>query len=148
VNKTNIYRISNNSWECLGNESGTFYWVTVFTVSPSSIIYLVEDFMLSSTLVDTNKLYINKNNEWIRLKPEFMNSRLSFFTALKADRRDYCWAADIEGSSYLLHVFNGSVWELAPPALFNGDKISTIETDFDNNIWIGTSKTGVFILKQ
>ena len=148
VNKTNIYRISDNSWECLGNENGTFYWVTVFTVSPSKIIYLMEDFMLSSTLADTNKLYINKDNEWKRLKPDFMNSRLSFFTALKADRRDYCWAADIEGNSYLLHVFNGSTWELAPTGLFNGDKISTIETDFDNNIWIGTAKNGVFILKQ
>ncbi|MBN2522019.1 MAG: hypothetical protein JXB24_02045 [Bacteroidales bacterium] len=148
VNKTNVYRISDDSWECLGNEDGTFYWVTVFTVSPSSIIYLVEDFMLSSTLADTNKLFINKNNEWKRLKPDFMKSRLSFFTALKADRRDYCWAADIEGSSYLLHVFNGITWELAPTGLFNGDKISTIETDFDNNIWIGTAQNGVFILKQ
>jgi ligand-binding sensor domain-containing protein len=148
VNKTNIYRISGDSWECLGNENGTFYWVFVFTVSPASKIYLIEDFMLSSSTADTNKLYVYKNNEWKRLKPDFMNSRLSFFTALKADRRDYCWAADIEGNSYLLHVFNGSAWESAPPGLFNGDKISTIETDFDNNIWIGTAKNGVFILKQ
>ena len=148
VNKTNIYRISGDSWECLGNENGTFYWVTVFTVSPSSIIYLIEDFMLSSSSADSTKLHVCKNNEWKRLKPDFMNSRLSFFTALKADRRDYCWAADIEGNSYLLHVFNGSGWESAPPGIFNGDKISTIETDFDNNIWIGTSQNGVFILKQ
>jgi ligand-binding sensor domain-containing protein len=148
VNKTNIYRVSEDSWECLGNENGTFYWVTVVSVSPSRIIYLLEDFMLSSTLADTNNFYVYKNNEWKRLKPDFMNSRLSFFTALKADRRDYCWAADIEGNSYLLHVFNGSEWESAPPGLFNGDKISTIETDFDNNIWIGTAKNGVFILKQ
>ena len=83
VNKTNIYRISDKSWECLGNENGTFYWVTVFTVSPSSIIYLMEDFMLSSTLADTNKLYINKNNEWKRLRPDFMNSRLSFLRPSK-----------------------------------------------------------------
>lgn len=148
VNKTNIYRVSNDSWKCLGNEYGTFYWVTVVTVGPSNTIYLLEDFMLSSSTADTNKFYIYKNYEWKRLKPDFMNSRLSFFTALKADRRDYCWAADIEGNSYLLHVFNGGRWESAPPGLFNGDKISTIETDFDNNIWIGTAKNGVFILKQ
>lgn len=148
VNKTNIYRITGNSWECLGNENGTFYWVTVVTVSPSSIIYLLEDFMLSSTTADTNKFYINKNNEWKRLKPDFMNSRLSFFTALKADRRDYCWAVNIEGNSYVLHVYNGSTWEQPSPGLFNGDKITTIETDFDNNIWIGTAKNGVFILRQ
>jgi ligand-binding sensor domain-containing protein len=148
VNKTNIYKITDNSWECLGKESGTFYWVTVVTVSPSSIIYLLEDFMLSSTTADTNKFYIYRNSEWKRLKPDFMNSRLSFFTALKADRRDYCWAVDIEGNSYVLHVYNGTVWEKAPQGLFNGDKITVIETDFDNNIWIGTSQNGVFILKQ
>lgn len=148
VNKTNIYRITGNSWECLGKESGTFYWVTVFTVSPSRIIYLLEDFMLSSSNADTNKLYINRNNEWKRMKPDFMNTRLSFFTALKADRRDYCWAVNIEGNSYVLHVYNGSVWEKAPEGLFNGDKITVIETDSDNNIWIGTSQNGVFILKQ
>jgi len=148
VHKTNIYRISGDSWECLGNENGTFYWVFVFTVSPIGKIYLVEDFMASSSTADTNKFYLYKNDEWKRLKPDFMNSRLSFFTALKADRRDYCWAADIEGNSFLLHVFNGNAWESAPPGLFNGDKISTIETDFDNNVWIGTAQNGVFILKQ
>jgi ligand-binding sensor domain-containing protein len=148
VNKTNIYRISGDSWECLGKENGTFYWVTVVTVSPSRIIYLLEDFMLSSTLADTNKLFVNKNDEWIRLKPDFMNSRLSFFTALKADRRDYCWAVNIEGNSYVLRVYDGSTWEQAPQGLFNSDKIIVIETDFDNNIWIGTAQNGVFILKQ
>ncbi len=148
VNKTNIYRISGDTWECLGNANGTFYWVTAVTVGPSSTIYLLEDFMLSSSTADTNKFYTYKNNEWRRLRPDFMNSRLSFFTALKADRREYCWAADIEGNSYILHVFNGNSWELAPVGLFNGDKITTIETDFDNNIWIGTAKNGVFILKQ
>jgi len=148
VNKTNIYRISGDSWECLGNENGTFYWVTVFTVSPTSTIYLIEDFMLSSSTVDTNKLYVYKNNEWKRLKPDFMTSRLPFFTAFKSDRRNYCWAVNIEGNSYVLHVYNGSTWEQPSPGLFNGDKITTIETDFENNIWIGTAKNGVFILKQ
>lgn len=148
VNKTNIYRISGDSWECLGVDNGTFYWATVFTVSPASMIYLLEDFMLSSSLADTNKLHVYKNNKWNRLKPDFMASRLSFFTAFKADRRNYCWAVNIEGNSFVLHVYNGSTWEQPSPGLFNGDKITVIETDFDNNIWIGTSKNGVFILKQ
>jgi ligand-binding sensor domain-containing protein len=95
-----------------------------------------------------NNLYIYKNNEWKRLKPDFMNLRLSFFTALKADRRDYCWAVNIEGNSYVLHVYNGGTWEQAPQGLFNSDKITVIETDFDNNVWIGTAQNGVFILKQ
>jgi hypothetical protein len=64
------------------------------------------------------------------------------------DRRDYCWAVDIEGNSYILHVFNGNEWEVAPAGLFNSDKITTIEIDLDNNIWIGTRSNGVFILKQ
>lgn len=148
VNKTNIYRISGDSWECLGEETGTFYWVTAFTVSPTSIIYLMEDFMLSSSSTDSTKLHVCKNNEWKRLKPDFMNSRLSCFTALKADRRGYCWAVDIEGDSYVLHVYNGSTWEQAPQGSFNSDKTTVIETDFNNNIWIGTAKNGVFILKQ
>jgi ligand-binding sensor domain-containing protein len=32
VGKSNIYRISKNKWECLGNEDGTFYWVFSFAL--------------------------------------------------------------------------------------------------------------------
>lgn len=148
VTKSNIYRISGNYWECLGNQNGTFYWIWVFTVSPLSTIYLLEDFGLSSALADTNKLYIYENGEWERLKPDFMTSRIFFFTALKADRRSYCWAVSIEGNSYILRVYDGNRWINAPEDLVNHDKITVIETDFDNNIWIGTAGNGVFILKQ
>ncbi|MDP4221868.1 MAG: hypothetical protein Q8868_01035 [Bacteroidota bacterium] len=148
VGKTNIYRIIGDSWECLGNENGTFYWVTAVTNSPAGIIYLLEDFGLSSSTGDSDKLFVYKNKEWERLKADFISSRLAFFTAIKADRRNYCWAASIDGNSYVLHVYNGNKWEEPPAGLFMGDKITTLETDFDNNIWIGTANYGVFILRQ
>jgi ligand-binding sensor domain-containing protein len=148
VNKTNIYCISGDNWKCLRNEKGTFYWVTVVTAGPSGTVYLLEDFMLSSSTADTNKLHVYTDNEWKRLKPDFMNSRLSFFTAIKADRREYCWIASIEGNSYILHAYDGKEWKTAPAQLFGGDKITTVKTDFDNNIWIGTAHNGVFILEQ
>lgn len=148
VTRSNIYRISGNSWNCLGNYSGTFYWIWAFTVSPTGTIYLLEDFGLSSSLADTNKLYIYKNSEWTRLKPDFMTSRTYIFTILKADRRSYCWAVSIDGNTYVLRVYDGKNWIKAPENLFNGDKITVIETDFDNNIWIGTANNGVFTLKQ
>jgi hypothetical protein len=148
VGKTNIYRISENSWECLGNQNGTFYWVSVFTVGPAGIIYLLEDYSLSDSSADSNNLFEYRENGWAKLLPDFMNSRLTFFTSLKADRRNYCWAASIDGNSYVLHVYNGNSWEEPPVGLFPDDKITTIEVDNDNNIWIGTSQNGVFILKQ
>ncbi len=80
--------------------------------------------------------------------PDWTSHRLQFFTALKADRRNYLWGATIEGNSYLLRVFDGISWVLAPAGLFSGDKITEIETDFDNNIWIGTGRNGIFILRQ
>ena len=77
-----------------------------------------------------------------------MTGRIALFTAMKADRRDYCWAASIDWDSYVLHVYNGTYWQEPPEGLFLGDKITTIEADMDNNVWIGTAHNGVFILKQ
>jgi ligand-binding sensor domain-containing protein len=148
VGKTNIYRISDNSWVCLGNETGTFYWVSAFTVGPAGIIYLLEDFMLSSSSTNTNTLFEYRRNAWQEMKAGFMTSRITFFTAIKADKRNYCWAASIDSNSYVLHVYNGNSWEEAPAGLFLNDKITTIEADSDNRIWIGTAKNGVFILNQ
>jgi len=143
VGKTNVYRITDNSWEYLGK----FYWVSVFTVGPAGIIYLVVDFSLSSSPF-LNTIYEFRNNTWNKLDADFMSSRLTLFTAIKADRRNYCWAASIKDNSYVLHVYNGNSWEEPPEELFLGDKITTIETDNDNNIWVGTSQNGVFILIQ
>jgi len=148
VTRTNVYRFSGNSWKCLGNENGTFYWVIGFTVGPAGIIFLQEDFGLSSSLDNSNALFEYRDKSWQKLEADFMSSRLAFFTAIKADRRNYCWAASIDGNSYVLHVYNGNSWETAPAELFLGDRITTIETDNDNNIWIGTDRNGVFILKQ
>jgi hypothetical protein len=148
VGKTNIYRISDDSWECLGNENGTFYWVSAFTVGPAGIIYLLEDFMLSSSNTDYNTLFEYRDNTWKKMEADFMTSRLTFFPAIKADRRNYCWAASIKDNSYVLHVYNGNSWAEPPGGLFLNDKITTIETDSDNNIWVGTDKNGIFILNQ
>ena len=77
-----------------------------------------------------------------------MSSQITLFTSIKADRRNYCWITSIMDNSYILHVYDGNSWEEAPEGLFFGDKITTIETDMDNNIWVGTSQNGVFILRQ
>jgi ligand-binding sensor domain-containing protein len=45
-------------------------------------------------------------------------------------------------------VFNGESWEESPDGIFPEDRITTIEPDRDNNIWIGTAHNGVFILIQ
>ena len=145
VNSSNVYRIGDDSWDCLGD---TFYFITSFTVGPDSIIYLLEDFAASSDLFKTNTFYEFRNNQWNKLVADFMFLTTPV-TAIKADRRNYCWAAVIEFSGdYTLHVFNGTIWVSCPEDLFYGDMITTIRTDMDNNIWIGTANNGVFILEQ
>jgi ligand-binding sensor domain-containing protein len=146
VGRTNIYRISGNSWDCLGDEEGMFYWVFSFTLGPSGIIYLVEDFSLSSAMYP-NRLFQFSDNEWNKIETEDM-PRLNYFTTIKADRRNYCWIAGSEGESAFLHVFNGKSWINSPEDMLHDDFITTIEVDSDNNIWIGTYNNGVFILKQ
>lgn len=148
VTKANIYRISGNSWECLGNNTGTFYWIFTFTVGPAGIIYLLEDFSLSSSSGNSNTLYEFTDNVWKKLYPDFMPTRISLFTAIKADRRNYCWLCSIDGNLYVLHVYDGNSWQVPPAGLFLNDMITTIEVDSDNKIWIGTAHNGVFILKQ
>jgi ligand-binding sensor domain-containing protein len=145
VNSSKVYRIKNNSWDCLGD---TFYYITSFTVGPESVIYLLEDFALSSELFNTNTFYEFRNDQWRKLAAGFMIWTTPV-TAIKADRRNYCWAAVIEISGdYSLYVFDGAKWVKCPEDLFYGDMITTIRTDQDNNIWIGTANNGVFILEQ
>ncbi len=148
VNQTNVYKFSNQTWQCLGAESGTFYWSNSFSAGPTGILYLFEDFSLSSSSYNSNSLYEYRNNAWRKLETPFTNSRLSFITALKADRRNYCWVSNLKSSSYELYVYNGTSWIQAPENIVLGDKITTIQTDNSNNIWIGTDKNGIFILSQ
>ncbi|HOB85410.1 MAG TPA: two-component regulator propeller domain-containing protein [Bacteroidales bacterium] len=146
VGRTNIYRITNGSWECLGNEEGTFYWIFSFTVSHSGLIYLVEDFSLSSTMA-ANKVYRSKDKGWERITPEDF-PRISYFSSIIADKRDYCWLAGTEQESAYLQVFTGKQWIKSSGNLFPDDFITTLEVDGNNNIWVGTYNNGVFILNQ
>jgi ligand-binding sensor domain-containing protein len=50
--------------------------------------------------------------------------------------------------SFILNVYNGKSWVSSPDDLFPDDFVTTIETDINNNIWIGTFQNGVFILNQ
>ncbi len=146
VGRTNIYSITNGSWECLGDEEGTFYWIFSFTVSPSGIIYLVEDFSLSSTMA-SNKVYVSKDKEWELITPDNF-PRISFFSSIKADKRNFCWLAGSEQESAFLRVYTGKEWIISPRDLFPDNFITTIEVDGNNNLWIGTYYDGVFILNQ
>ena len=146
VGRTNIYRFSDKSWDCLGDEKGMFYWIFSFTVSPSGIIYLIEDFSLSSTF-QSNNLFRFADNKWEEIDTDGIPG-ISFFTPVKADKRNYCWVAGNMDNSAILHVNTGEVWESSPEGIFPDDFITTIETDNDNNIWVGTYNNGVFILNQ
>jgi len=148
VGKSNVYRIINDSWEGLG---GGFYWIQQYTVGPEGEIYLYIDYSLSSSLVLSQEgynFYHFKENDWERLFPEFQPPSFVYFTAMKADRRNFCWAGRITGSSSRLYVYNQESWIEAPEELFVNDNINTIETDMDNTIWIGTAKNGVYIFNQ
>lgn len=146
VGRTNIYMISDKSWKCLGDEKGTFYWIFSFTLGPSGTIYLIEDFSLSSAFM-TNKLFQFADDKWQKIETNDIPIG-SFFAPVKADKRNYCWLADYGEHSPVLHVYNGKSWISSPEGIFPDDYITSIETDSDNNIWVGTYKNGVFILNQ
>ncbi len=146
VGHSNIYRISDNSWKCLGDEKGTFYWVFSFSLSPSGNIFVVEDFSLSS-LFRTNILYQFSNDKWEKIETNGISPR-GFFSRVVADKRGYCWMPDFSGNKPVLHVFNGKTWATSPDNTFPDDYFTIIETDSKNNIWVGTSKNGIFILNQ
>jgi ligand-binding sensor domain-containing protein len=146
VGRSNIFRISGNSWYCLGDEKGTFYWVWSFTVGSSGIIYLVEDFSLSSFLT-TNKFYAYRDEKWQQVDITGI-PQISFFSQVRADKRNYCWLGGHSNNSTVLSVYNGKNWQNSPADLFPHDYITAIEVDSKNNIWVGTFSNGVFILNQ
>ncbi|HOK24958.1 MAG TPA: hypothetical protein PLX87_00345 [Bacteroidales bacterium] len=149
VGKSNIYRIYNKEWDCLGNENGTFYWIFSFTVSPAGIIYVVEDFSLSSAF-ETNKVYSFENGNWHLLNKNENPPLIHFSTRVIADKRNFCWLASYDNKKHeaVIYVYNGKSWLKSPDNSFPDDIITTIETDDENNIYIGTYKNGIFILNQ
>jgi ligand-binding sensor domain-containing protein len=146
VGRTNIYRISDQSWDCLGDEEGMFYWVFSFTLGQSGKIYLVEDFSLSSTM-RSNNLFQFEDDQWNKIDFGEMPG-LNFFTRMKADKRNYCWIAGSDDESAYLHVYTGKTWITSPKNLFPDNYITAIEVDDENNIWVGTWNDGVYILNQ
>jgi len=145
--KTNIYRISDKKWECLGDEEGTFYWINSFSVAPSGEIYLVEDFSLSSSSYNSNKVFELEDREWKVIETNFL-TRISPFSSIETDIRGYCWLVGYDEDSPVLNVYNGKSWQISPKGVLPDDYITVIEADSENNIWIGTYSNGVFILNQ
>lgn len=147
VGRTNIYRISDNKWDSLGEEQGTFYWVWSFALSPSGILYLIEDFSLSSYYPNFNKLYQFKDNKWQKIVTDDVPD-IGYSAQIKTDKRNYCWIAGNIDDSPILNVYNGESWIKSPIGIFPKDFITCIEVDNNNNIWVGTFSNGVFILNQ
>ena len=146
VGRTNIYRISGNSWDCLGNEEGTFNWVYSFSVGPTGNIYLVEDFSLSSAMM-TNRFYMFNGTGWQDIEPE-ESSALGYFSRIKADLRDYCWITAWLVPDKSISVFDGANWHYPPDDFLGDRRVTALEVDSENNIWIGTLNDGVLILNQ
>jgi ligand-binding sensor domain-containing protein len=144
VGHSNIYRINNREWDCLGDEKGTFYWVFSFAAGPSGLLYVVEDFSLSSAF-NTNKLYQFRDNKWQKIEMDF---EPGLFGRMNIDKRDYLWMTGRGENSPALHVYNGKSWTSSPKSIFENAYITAIEIDGENNVWIGTYDNGVFILKQ
>jgi len=145
VGQSNIYSIKDKTWDCLGNEKGTFYWVFSFAASQSGLLYVVEDFSLSSSSFNTNKLYQLIDNKWQKIEIDF---ELGFFTRMNIDNRDYLWVTGRGENLPALHVYNGKSWVSSPIDLFSDEYVTAIATDNENNVWIGTYENGVYILKQ
>jgi hypothetical protein len=145
--KTNIYRISGKNWECLGDEEGTFYWINSFSVSPSGNIFLVEDFSLSSSSYNSNKVFELENREWKVIETNFL-TRIFPFSSIETDQKGYCWLAGYYEDSPVLYVYNGKSWQMSPKGFLPSDYITEIKADSENNILIGTYASGVFILNQ
>ena len=146
VGMTNIYRIKDNSWKCLGTEEGTFYWTFNFSVSQGGVIFLVEDFSLSSTL-RANRLFKYSDNDWGEVT--LMDTqKLPYFCITGTDKRDYCWLTSSSEDELALNVYTGKKWISSPGGIITGGMVTVIKSDNDNNIWIGTYNDGIFILKQ
>jgi len=146
VGRTNIYRITNNSWECLGNESGTFYWIFSFALGEDEKIYVVEDFSLSSAMIG-NRFHVYDNEKWNIIEPA-EGQQFHGFGAIAADKRNFCWLPGNTGNSAILNVFTGKTWISSPAGHFPDDIFTCISADKNNNILVGTYQNGVFVLNQ
>jgi len=147
VGRTNIYRITGRKWECLGDEGGTFYCVFSFDAGPSGLLYLIEDFSLSSAFHTTNNLYELQDDKW-KLIDSGNISGIGFFARVALDKRNYCWIADHKDGSIILNVYNGRSWQSSMPRTFPDDFITTLKVDHENNIWLGTYQNGIIVLNQ
>lgn len=86
-----------------------------------------------------------KKNDLVNDFPSKINFDIS---GRLLEEKGYCWFADNSGPSPVLYVFDGKSWSRSPYHYPDDDYITSIETDSDNNIWIGTYKNGIFIINQ
>jgi hypothetical protein len=122
-----------------------FYWVFSFSASPGGSIFLVEDFSLSSAYLHPENLFEYRENEWHIINADII-PEFRYFSRIKADKRNYCWISGSRNGSLVIYVYDGTSWVSSPEDIFVDTFITTIETDNENNIWIGTADDGVFIL--
>ncbi len=116
-------------------------------MAPAGNLYVIEDFSLSSYCCRSNNLYEFSNNEWKKIETDNITT-IGFFSRIKADQRGYCRIPGYESDTPVLHVYNGNTWVSSPADIFSEDFFTCIEVDSDNNIWLGTYASGVFILGQ
>jgi hypothetical protein len=145
VGRTNIYKIKDRNWACLGNQDGTFYWTFSFAVSQLNEIYLVEDFSLSSSSLSKNKLYKFTDSKWKEMQVDF---DISYFSRMTIDQRNYFWLVSNGANSPRLNVYDGSSWINSSLELLSDDGITVIKSDNKNRIWIGTYNNGVIVINQ
>ena len=143
VGQQKLVKISGDQWELL---PVTGYYLMDMTVDRNEILYLIDDYSLSSSMLNKSRIIVFDGHKIETLVPDIVSGSWYHPYIVKTDMRNYLWAAKFGSETHnSLQVYNGKVW--IEPTSFPEDFIHCISIDNQNSVWLGTDN-GIYLLEQ
>jgi len=143
VGQQKLVKISGDQWELL---PVTGYYLKDMTVDRNGILYLIDDYSLSSSFPNNSRIIVFDGQKIENLTPDNVSGSWYHPYIVKTDMRNYLWVAKFGGeTSQNLQVYNGKDW--IEPTSVPDDFIHCISIDSRNRVLLGTDN-GIYLLEQ
>jgi len=143
VTQQKVVKITGDRWELLPI---TGYYLMGMTVDRNNALYVIDDYSLSSSFINSTNINVYDGQKIQTLSPESTYGLWYHPYLLAIDQRNYLWVAQFgSGTIKNLQVWNRKQW--FEPETFPNDHIQCIAFDNKNTAWVGTNN-GIYLVKQ
>jgi ligand-binding sensor domain-containing protein len=143
VTQQKVVKITEDRWELLPI---TGYYLMGMTVDRNNVVFVIDDYSLSSSFINSTFIIVYDGQKIQNLAPESSSGLWYHPYLLVTDHRNYLWVVQFSSTTIKnLQVYNGKQW--FEPETFPDDFIQCIAFDNKNTAWVGTNN-GIYLLEQ